>query len=612
MWFVGLVVLALVLIASAKLVAPHYTMKGAEGILAMLLVAIGMVSLTAHALSWVASFRVLWIVLLLVAMSFAALGRSPRRGLKDGITALADIRAALYRLIALCKDSGWLALLTGAAGAVTLYSAVATWLLPSSSWDGQTYHDPLAFFTIQNRGFAIVPNVYNVINGYPRVSETLSAVVVLFSSATFIELPNTLLLPIFALSIYVAAKRCMQAPLALALALSAFFVPSVVLQLRTTYNDGILGLFVVACAHFATRKSFLLLDALLCALCAGLALGTKGSAVYMTPPFVAIALFRLVRAKAPAWSKLLVVILGSALIFAFAGPFFLRNYQRFANPLYPVPIHVDALHIHWLGTQNDVTDINRPMADVAKVIWGTDTLTDGSTDPRRQGYGLIVPWLLVPAAAIYSLRAILTLIRKPHAWRTALPLLTWVLLLAMLKASPAIWWARYNLAQVAALAILTGGLVAFSSKSMSRSLAHGFIAAATVLSLLNASLFDHCGAGGVQQLWETWAHRRDPLYKPYAPPVQAPPVFRQWQKQYQAKGDCTTTYEAVQFVSVLFAEHGQNQVFSGTPTSDAFAEARKRGCKLVVTQGASPSDFRALGPVFEGGSWVAFVRRTTP
>jgi hypothetical protein len=466
------------------------------------------------------------------------IGRSPRRGIKDGIAALADSRAALCRLFALCKASDWLALLTGAAGVVTLYSAIATWLLPSSGWDGQTYHNPLAFFAIQYRGFAIVPNVYNVINGYPRVSETLSAVVVLFSNAQFIELPNTLLLPTFALSIYVAAKRCMQAPVALAIALSVFIVPSVVLQLRTTYNDGILGLFVVACAHSATRKSFLLLDALLCALCAGLALGTKGSAVYMSPPFVAIALFRLLRTKTPIGAKFLVVFVGSALIFAFAGPFFVRNYQRFANPLYPVPIHDEALHIHWLGTQNDVTDINRPMDDVAKVIWGTDALIDGSTDPRRQGYGLIVPWLLVPLTALYSLRALLTLIRKPRSWRAALPLLTWVLLFATLKAWPAIWWARYNLAQVAALAILTGGLVAFSSTSRPRATDQGFIAAATVLSLLHASLFDHCGAGGIQRLRETWAHRRDPFYKPYAPPVQALPAFRKWQKQYQAKGDC--------------------------------------------------------------------------
>jgi hypothetical protein len=127
---------------------------------------------------------VMVVSLVSIGISLRAGPGSPREHLAAVLgNARALLRLPLDALIGACRAGSVAALgLVAVIGAIA-YTSWLAWLTPSVGWDGIWYHEPLAYYAIQNHGFSwvSVPLTLEYVNGFPRVCEMMNLWFVIFT-----------------------------------------------------------------------------------------------------------------------------------------------------------------------------------------------------------------------------------------------------------------------------------------------------------------------------------------------------------------------------------------------------------------------------------------------
>jgi hypothetical protein len=334
-----------------------------------------------------------------------------------------------------------------------IWTACLSYLAPSSAWDGIWYHEMIVGYTIQNRGFQIVdvPAGLQHVNGFPRVCEALNLWFVIFTDRRLIELPNSVMGAPLTLSVYAIARRYTGRNAAMGWACAILLMPGVVLQLASTYIDVHVATLFLGALVFCTRPQLRLRDAWMAALWLGLLAGSKGMALAWVPLLGIVGLGRAIAqngARRP-WPVAGTIVGGMFLALLIAGPFYLRNWLVFKNPLWPITVHSQRFHIHWAGV-HDVLEMNKPVKEMILTMLSAPVPGHDWPDTRVYGYGLGIPWLVLPVGALALFIAVVKYAAYvaglvPRDRRLENLLIVVFPMLLTIPTSPALWAARYNI-----------------------------------------------------------------------------------------------------------------------------------------------------------------------
>jgi hypothetical protein len=375
------------------------------------------------------------------------------------------------------------------------WTFACAYLAPSwKQWDSLWYHEPMVGFAIQNHGFAIVDLPLDVagaqkINGYPRLGEMTQLWFVIFTDRRVIDMVGHIAPPALALGVYVLARRYTRdVTLCIALGCAIVLMPACAKLLGSTYVDAHNAAFVVAGAHFATRPTLRMRDALLAALCLTLGVGSKSTALVPAGVLSLVVTARLLRhARNRPLATVGVLALGGGLILGMAASVYFRNWRHFGNPFWP-----DQLFDNRQDAGSDEINRNIRLADLLQSLFGVPGSVARPWDQMFE-YGLGCIWVAFPVAAIAAVvlcfaigRDFLGLVLRRTEWRAApetrnvAPLI--VTLATVLKFSPALWGARYHTAAVG----LTFALVAWvAGRRGFGALGQGVAGALTVLGMVS-------------------------------------------------------------------------------------------------------------------------------
>jgi hypothetical protein len=174
---------------------------------------------------------------------------------------------------------------------------------------------------------------------------------------------------------------------------------------------------------------------------------------------------------------------------------YLRNWIHFHNPLWPITYKSRWFPFQWPGVSAfGEMDFNRPLADVYGGMAAIPVPGKDFADTRISGYGIAVPFLLLPLGAVISAlvaisgarwavrRFALRLPDDEDATRTAYALLVILLSAYASSVSMALWAARYNIHLVAGLLLLVAWA---SGVSRGRRLADSVASVAIIAFLVN-------------------------------------------------------------------------------------------------------------------------------
>ncbi len=552
--------------------------RGAELVVAAWCTATAIVLAPTYALAWMGklergslAWAVCAVALTCAAATWLARGRA---ALLDDLRAVAPRRPRLRALVAL------------PVALVLTHALVATWLLPSESWDGIWYHDTIVGFTIQSRSLAPMPlpeNLLQQVNGFPRFAEMTSAFFVLLSDRSLIELPNTLaFVPLACASFLLARRATKSVASAISLAAIAVLAPAAVLQLRSTYVDVFAAAAAATSIHFATKPRLGGGDAILACLAASIHLGSKSLAVLLAPLVIALVLARTVarafgkrpRPPAPLAAIVVVAITPPALALLAA---YGRNASLFGNPLYPMRVDLPSLGIHLPGVvdRGDV-DVNATASETVRAIFLPRLPDHDFADIRAGGYGPSVAWFLLPAAIAGLLRAVLVRARRtallPARARAAAVLATTALVVPSLLLSPALWSGRYQLPAVAAAVAPAAFALDPRILSRPRALVLAVALAASTIALFTFS--PPLGEAPPRRLLEALA--MTPAERAAAPRAEwtlAPAVAAAREREL-GPGALVVFGDGVSFPSVLYDERFDNRI-AYLPETTARAIQRK-------------------------------------
>ena len=348
-----------------------------------------------------------------------------------------------------------------ASAVIILWTGWLSYLASSGGWDGIWYHESIVGYAIQNRGFRVVdvPQSLEFVNGFPKACEMVNLWFVIFTDRRLIEAVQSFLSPALMLSVYVLARRYSFdriGPMAWAAAL--LLTPGIVNELRSTYIDVQVALYALAALHYCTRPTLRLRDAWLAALTNGLLLASKGHALAWAPPMLFIVLLRLTPQLRRRPGALFATILGgTAAIVAIAGPTYIRNWMLHDNPLWPISFEMKHLGVHWKGTV-DVSDLNIPFGKLVEEKLAAPVPGHDFHDTRVYGYGLGIPWLVVPIALLALPLLFVSVFREWFGSRNEVRamnlLVTLVPAAIAIPLSPELWSARYNINVVASAMLL--------------------------------------------------------------------------------------------------------------------------------------------------------------
>jgi hypothetical protein len=393
-------------------------------------------------------------VLALSALAFAL--SVPRRGAREHIR---NTWIALWRLARLPFDAiggarrSFVVVGLVAAAGCLIWTACLSYLAPSSAWDGIWYHEMIIGYTIQNRGFQIVdvPPWLQHVNGFPRVCEALNLWFVIFTDRRLIELPNSVMGMPLMLAVYAIAHRYADRRAAMGWACAILLMPGVVLQLASTYIDVHVAALFLGALVFCTRPELRLRDAWIAAVWLGLLAGSKGMALAWVPLLGLVAMGRAIFQNAARRPLLVAATIGGGIFLAFlmAGPFYLRNWFVFRNPVWPVTVDSQRFHFHWAGV-HDVLEMNKPLKEMILTALSVPVPGHDWPDTRVYGYGLGVPWLVFPLGVLALILAVLKyaaylagLVARDRRLENLLIVVFPMLL--TIPTSPALWAARYNI-----------------------------------------------------------------------------------------------------------------------------------------------------------------------
>ncbi|HJL29872.1 MAG TPA: hypothetical protein RMI62_12425, partial [Polyangiaceae bacterium LLY-WYZ-15_(1-7)] len=421
------------------------------------------------ALGWLGAFTPVALALGSAATSaltaLAATGGQPARLRAAARDAGALLAAPFRGPVELARRGAWLG---AAAWALTLlvagWVALLTWLAPSTSWDGMWYHDTMVGFAVQHRGFAWVDlpqDGMQVVNGYPRLVESLAAFFVVLGDDRWIELPALLFWPLLGAALADLAGNFTDWREGRVLfAVLMLTMPGVALELRSTYVDIPIAFLLVVALASLTRPRLGLRDLWIAALATGLLAGAKSTAAVIVPLLFALALVRLRPLTREEGRRVLGPLLaGGVLVAAFAAPLYLRNALRTGNPFWPLTLESSLLGLEFEGPIEVV--VAWPPVDVwLREMYGAPMQGMYHPDVRPHGYGHALPFLLPPLllfALPAGLRALARGSRRARAG-LALAAATAGLVLATREV---MWWGRFGAVPVAAvLALLVGWMAA--------------------------------------------------------------------------------------------------------------------------------------------------------
>jgi hypothetical protein len=396
----------------------------------------------------------------------------------------------------------------GAAGALTWALAMAyvlllVYLYPSESWDGVWYHDTMVGYAIQQHGYGPIdlptladPALIQQANGYPRHSEMTGLWFCMFSDRRWLELPNTLAAIPLSLATYAFCRRAdapgrPQRAVALAWATAMLLLPAVRLQLRTTYVDNHFAAMHAAAFYFATHRRQNVHSALIASVAIALTLGLKSMALLSVPPLVLVTVLLLLvgRGTTPWRHIVLAIVTGGLIIGLFGGMTYIWNATRYSNPFFPVAVSLGAktfpgpVPLGWV-------DVNRSLDDLIANVTSVPTPGSDYADIKKGGYGPVVPFFLVPLAALAAALASVKLVvglftQRLRAFLTPEAGVLFVSAIAgfTLYKSPALWAARYN---VHAIIVFIGTTHWLSQQLRARGLSTMLASAALVTHLLVA------------------------------------------------------------------------------------------------------------------------------
>ncbi|MBA2446976.1 MAG: glycosyltransferase family 39 protein [Chloroflexi bacterium] len=295
---IGLFALALAaVIASSLVLVGPLRLGGTAGLLAVWIIATGQVVLLAQVLSMLQSLDWPGFLLghLLIAGGVAAWARG--RQPADRWLAGREIRAGLRRVAAVASDWDvpavpFLAIATLITG---LISAVQAVWVPPNNWDSLAYHMTRVGYYLQFRSLSHYPT-----EDWRQVVFPANAEISILWTVAFLRsdrLANTVQLAAWffaAVSIYGLGRQARLGPSAALLASGAFaLLPQSVLQSTTARNDLVVTAFVVASLFFlvhAGQAPRPIASLALAGAAAGLAIGTKFTAVLALPGLVTVFL----------------------------------------------------------------------------------------------------------------------------------------------------------------------------------------------------------------------------------------------------------------------------------------------------------------------------------
>jgi hypothetical protein len=629
--FLLLAALSLLALAAALSVSIRAQFSSrAETLVGTTIIAHALVSVPILTLGW---FGVLYrstLALAVALCSVAAIAATRRGTWRAHSTSVAraawDIHASVIDLLVTTWRTRHVALV----GIVTAIFAIgwtllASYVTPSSSWDGIWYHETIVGYAIQNHGFALVdvPVTLDYVNSFPKVCESLNLWLVFFTDRRLIEAADTLVSPALVASCYVMARRYETDRRVAAGWASVFFlVPGVVLQLRSTYIDVHVAMLLLAATTFVTRPQLRVRDGCVAGLALALLAGSKGHALTWLPFLAPIALVRLVIGH---WRARPMAVLGAALftivmIGVIAAPTYVRNWFVFKNPIYPVDYHIGKVH---LPGRVLLDELKRPFWPIVEESYTPHVPGKDFSDTIQHPYGyalsfVVVPLLLVgfPTALARCVRGWLPGGRPDRAASNLLLVVVPLLLTAPL--SPALWSTRYNIHLACALVL---GAVWTTAASGLRIFRDGALGAALIASIILLTWADPrwgIPVGDVISLARKPAGERAVYHwLMYTVPMETGRA----RETELGRGDVVTFTDNYTFPSILWNERFTNRVvyvpYGGD--GDAFlGRLRSVNAKWTTTLAgsseyavltAASSEWEKVGLISITSNWTAFRRR---
>ncbi len=562
----------------------------------------------------------------LVALASAFVGRPPREFAARLWSAIRSLVRLPFDAFAesLRPPNMTLVGLLAAAGAIG-WTAWASYMTPSSSWDGLWYHETIVGFALQNHGFrfADLPAGLTYVNSFPRICEMMNLWFVAFTDRRLIEVVNTVMSPTLVLAIYVIVRRYADRATAMGWATVLLLVPAVVLQMRSTYIDLHIACLMACAMYFTTRPVYRLRDACVSAICLALLVGTKYHALMWTPFLGIVHAARVLvhhgrRRPLAAWGVLLGTLCLVALV---AGPVHVRNWLHYHNPVYPIAIDIPKLDIHWPGTQH-VDDIRQPFADALAESYTAHTPGKDFFDTKVHSYGFAIPWIAFPVAIIalpFAVFCALGSLRgRNRDDRGAKNMLLVVLpMLATAPLSPALWLGRYNIHVAAALVVAAAwGL----SQNGLRRLGEGARGAAILVSIMLLWWVDPGWGISREQLKELAKLPSAEARAVYAWPMYAVPTQAASARERElGDGDIVVLTDDASFPSLLWNDRFTNRLvyvhFEGAePFLRKLGQLRARWAMAIPGTGEyvalreAKQEWEEVGIMTTLNSWTAFRR----
>jgi len=629
--FLLLAVLSLLALAAALSVAMRAEWSSrAETLVGTTMIAHALISVPILTLGW---FGILYrpvLALTVAACSLATLEATRRGTWREHLVGISSAAWQIHAGVLDLVGEAWRARHVALIGIVTsifvvAWTLLASYVTPSSSWDGLWYHETIVGYAIQNHGFALVdiPTSLDYVNSFPRVCESLNLWLVIFTDRRLIEAADTLVSPALIASCYVMARRYEGDRLRAAGWASVFFlVPGVVLQLRSTYIDVHVATLLLAATMFVTRPKFRVRDACAAALTLALLAGSKGHALIWLPFLAPIALGRLFIAH---WRTQRLAVLG-ALLFAvvmmgvIAAPIYVRNWLVFKNPIYPVDYHLGSLH---LPGRVLLDDLKKPFWPVLVESFTPHVPGKDFSDTIQHPYGYALSFVVLPLLFIGMPVAIVRCVRgylpggQPDRAVNNL-LLVMIPLLATAPLSPALWSTRYNIHLACALVLGAAWTTAGTGLKVFR---EGALGAALIVSIILLSWADPRWGIPIEDV-VTLAQKSPRERATYHWLMYTVPSETGQARETELKrGDVVAFTQNYTFPSILWNERFTNRVvyvpFEGD-TSAFLGHLRQANAKwatALVGSGefaalsAAAPEWEPIGLMSITSNWTAFRRR---
>jgi hypothetical protein len=446
---------------------------------------------------------------------------------------------------------------------------------------------------------------------------------VIFTDRRLIELPNSVMGVPLMLACYVLVRRYAQDRVsAIGWATALLLMPGMVLELRSTYIDvHVAALFLIAVV-FVTRPRVRLRDGLIAALSLALLGGSKGMALAWVPLLAAAVLPRLIaQNRQRGWATAVTVLGGILLVLSVPTPTYVRNWVAFHNVIWPIAFNSPRLGVHWPGP-HDVMEMNKPVGELIGGMLSIPIPGHDWADTRTYGYGLGLPWLVLPTGVVALLvavtRALLGAARVLRLdRRTANLLLVVTPLLLTIPASPALWSARYNVHLAAAFIFLTSWLLGWAPYALREAFV-GVVISTSVMMMWWADPGWTVHIDDVITLMGQSAEERATYHS--AEYMMATGTARERERELRAGSVCIFTDQHM-FPSLLWNERFTNRVLylpSGADPEAFVTRVEDVHAKwVVVAQGTSQyaalqrrsAKWREVGPASTTGPpTIAFSR----